>query len=436
MCAEIAQLFNHCVNSLTMFGIETIAFYLGIGLCIAAAFAVVSWAGQTLSSLASTSHAHDESVRAMREAIRTKTAGNPGQSMDGSWNGYRNFIVTKVVRECANITSVYLEPEDGKPIPTFKPGQHITLRFNPKGKTKPVVRCYSLSDAPGKPWYRITVKHVADRGNNKGPGVVSTIINMGTKVGDRIPIKAPSGHFYLDEASSDVAVLLGGGIGITPMVSMMEHIIQLGKQRSVVVVHGVRHGKEQPFADHLRARAQQYPNVHLVNCYSRPEPDDVMGTHYQFQGFASAELLKSMLPNHSCQFYLCGPPAFMQSLHDGLLEWGIDQSKIAYEQFGPSTIKKKTSGNAVATHDEPDPVTFTETDEIVLWSSNHENLLELAEAHDVPIESGCRAGSCGTCETAIVSGKVRYLTGEKVSCNPGCCLPCIAVPDGPLELEV
>ncbi len=418
-----------------MFGIETIAFYVGVGLCMAAAFAVVSWAGQTFSSMTGVGNAHDESVRALRESIRAKASSQPSAQEDGSWNGYRNFVVSRVVPECEGITSVYLQPEDEKPIPGFKPGQHITLRFLPKGKTKSVVRCYSLSDAPGRPWYRITVKHVSDRGNNKGPGVVSTIINKETKVGDVIPIKAPSGHFFLDEESDNVAVLLGGGIGITPMVSMMEHIIQLGNHRSVVVVHGVRHSKEQAFAEHLRTRAQQFSNVHLVNCYSQPGPDDVRGEDYQFEGFATVDLLKSMLPNHSCQFYLCGPPPFMQSLHDGLLEWGIKESKIAYEQFGPSTIRKKTTAEDTAKHDEPDPVTFSESDEIVLWSANHQNLLELAEAHDIPIESGCRAGSCGTCETAILNGKVRYLNGQEVSCNPGCCLPCVAVPDGPLELE-
>jgi len=419
-----------------MFGIDAITFYLGIALCMAAVFAAAAWAGQTIASFSISRQSYDESTRAMREAIRTRTANQSSSSSEGSWNGYRYFIVTKVVRECFSTASVYLTPEDGKPIANFHPGQHITLRFQPQGRVKPLVRCYTLSDAPGQAHYRITVKHLADRGENKGPGLVSTIINLGTRVGDRIPVKAPSGHFQLDEDSDEVVVLLAGGIGITPMVSMIERLIATNSQRSIVLIHGVRRGKEQAFREHLHQRATEHPNVHVVNCFSRPDPEDVKGVDYQVEGVVSIELLQAILPNQNCQFYLCGPPAFMESLYSGLLDWGVEELRISFEQFGPSTIRKAGAKSKDVSHDEPDPISFVESDEVVLWSSSYESLLELAEANDIPIESGCRAGSCGTCETAIVSGKVRYLNGQEVSCHPGCCLPCIAVPDGALELEV
>lgn len=419
-----------------MLGINTIIFYSGIALCVTALLGVASWAGQSLLDLTRSKQSHDESNRALREAIRlTVNASAADASRRGAWNGYRGFIVAKLVRECADTVSVYLAPEDGKPIPDFKPGQHITLRFQPKGKVKPLVRCYSLSCAPGKPYYRVSVKHVVDRGGDQGPGVVSTIINYGTQVGHRIPIKAPSGKFYLDEQSNEVAVLLAGGIGITPMVSMMEHLIATNPSRTIVLIHGTRNGKEQPFKEYLSNAAKQHQNVHVVNCYSRPTAEDIKGVDYQVEGFASIDLLKTILPNPQCQFYLCGPLAFMESLHKGLEEWGVEQSRIKFELFGPSTIRNKTASGNDSSHNEPDPVSFLDSGAIALWNSEFENLLELAEANDVEIDSGCRAGSCGTCETAIVSGKVRYITGEDVQCNPGCCLPCIAVPDGPLELE-
>ena len=419
-----------------MLGIDTIIFCIGIALCFAALLGVGMWAGQSFLGIAGSKQAHQESSRSLREMIRLRSANKPQAKNDGAWNGYRGFIVTKLVRECCNTVSVYLAPEDGKPIPHFKPGQHITLRFQPKGKSKPLVRCYSLSGPPGKPWYRISVKHVADKGNDQGPGLVSTIVNCETEVGDRIPIKAPSGSFFLDEESNDVLVLLAGGIGITPMISMMEHSIATNPQRSIVLVHGSRNGQEQQFKEYLNRCAASSDRVHVINCYSQPVAQDTKGVDYQIEGKVTIELLQAVLPNAHCQFYLCGPPAFMESLHSGLLEWRVDESRIRFEQFGPSTIKKKISTTTAAlNHDEPDPVSFLESDEIALWTSSYESLLELAEANDVDIESGCRAGSCGTCETAIVSGKVRYTTGEEVQCNPGCCLPCIAIPDGPLELE-
>lgn len=417
-----------------MFGTDTIIMCLGIALCVAALLGVVSWAGQSMFGIAGSKQAHEESTRAMREMIRLRSTNKPNVDNNGAWNGYRGFVVTQLVQECEGTTSIYLAPEDGKPIPSFKPGQHITLRFQPKGKVKPLVRCYSLSDAPGKPHYRVSVKHVAERGENQGPGLVSTIINYGTRVGNRIPIKAPSGSFYLDEGSNDVVVLLAGGIGVTPMVSMLNHLIATNSNRSVVLMHGTRNGKEQQFKEHLAACAANNPNVHVVSCYSNPNPEDVKGVDYQVNGFASIDVLKAILPGTNCQFYLCGPPAFMQSLHSGLEEWGVEESRIQFEQFGPSTIRRKVAGQPVSS-DEPDPVSFLESGEVALWGASFESILELAEANDVDIESGCRAGSCGTCETAIISGKVRYTTGEDVQCNPGCCLPCIAIPDGPLELE-
>ena len=144
-----------------MLGIETIIFYLGVALCLAALLGVASWVGQTMVGLAGSKQSQEESNRSLREAIRLR-ASQTSQVSSGAWNGYRGFVVAKLVQESVNTVSVYLEPEDGKPIADFKPGQHITLRFQPKGKTKPLVRCYSLSCAPGSPYYRVSVKHVAD----------------------------------------------------------------------------------------------------------------------------------------------------------------------------------------------------------------------------------------------------------------------------------
>ena len=422
-----------------MLGVETIAFIVGAGLCVFAALALVSWSGQAFASMASESQAYSESVRAMREAIRTQADQQSDEQASGSWSGYRDFVVTKVVRECADTTSLYLEAADGKPIATFRPGQHITLRFPVKGKLRPLVRCYSLSDSPGKPWYRITVKHHFEANENPQvdprPGLISTIINTQTQVGDRIAVKSPSGHFCLDEDSEEIAVLIAGGVGITPMISMLERIVESGSQRPVVIVHGVGNRGEQAFADHLRARANQAATIHCVNCYSRPTSQDIMGTHYQHRGYVSVDLLKSVLPNNECQFYICGNPEFNKSISQGLLDWGVAESRIAFEQFGPASIGKTATSKTIV-YDELVPISFTESGETILWSPQYESILELAEAHDVPIESGCRSGSCGTCEAAILSGKVRHQGDHEVACGPGRCLPCIAIPDGALELEV
>jgi ferredoxin-NADP reductase len=419
-----------------MFATESLTLLLGIGLCVLAVFPVALWVGQSFGQFATSRNEYGASTQEMREEIRRRTSQVAPLQAVGSWNGYRSFIVDRVVRETFHTTSLYLKPEDAKPIVGFKPGQHVTVRLQIKGKTKPQVRCYSLSDGPGKDYYRISVRHVTDRGNKKGPGVVSNEINLGTKVGDRINLKAPSGHFYLEDNSNDTVVLLGGGIGITPMISMLDHLVQTKSSRTIILFHGVRNGTEQAFKAYLQEIKSLHLNVHVVSCYSSPNADDVAGVDYQVEGFVSVDVLKAILPGPDCQFYLCGPPPFMQSLFTGLQDWGVSEDRINYENFGPSTIKTSQVQETTINVDEQlDPVTFLGSDEIVLWNPQLASLLELAETHDVPIESGCRSGSCGTCETALVSGKVKYPAGEKVNCNPGCCLPCIARPDGPVELE-
>ena len=418
-----------------MFGIDSIIAIVGIALCVVALLSVASLVRHSIVSFAGTKLENSNSTQSFREEIRRRTSPTHHDNAIGSWNGYRDFVVGKVEKECVHTTSLYLKPADGKPIPGFKPGQHITLRFKQKGKAKPVVRCYSLSCGPGLDYYRISVRHVKDRDDSKGPGVVSTIVNEQTKVGDRIPIKAPSGHFYLDDDSNNVVVLLSAGIGITPMVSMLDHLVRTGSKRSIVLLHGSPNGTEQQFKQYLKDVQQQNANVHVISCYSKPLPEDVKGQDYQVEGFVSIDLLKAILPGPECEYYLCGPPGFMSAIYSGLEEWGVEESNINFEQFGPSTIKKDKA-DPQQINDSPDPVAFTESDELTLWNSTYESILELAESIDVPIESGCRAGSCGTCETAIVSGKVRYMKADGVKCNPGCCLPCVAVPDGPLELEI
>jgi ferredoxin len=128
----------------------------------------------------------------------------------------------------------------------------------------------------------------------------------------------------------------------------------------------------------------------------------------------------------------------MTSLYEGLLAWGVEPVNIRFEAFGPASIGRPDS-NPVAT-DSPTrtfelvPVNFSKSEVVANWDGSHVTLLEFAEAQGIPVDSGCRAGSCGSCATAIVSGSVKYSTGKQPACGSGECLLCIARPDGPLEL--
>lgn len=446
---------------------------LGVALCAVVLIQLGLWAAQSLSILAHNRRQFDLSRKLMLQQIdsiieqRVVLSESVADgvvdsahkqknsvSLDGSWSGYRSFTVARAAKETQSVTSLYLVPEDGKPIAHFRPGQHLTLKLLVPGKAKPVVRCYSLSSGmvsdPANgvdgPCYRISVRALVAQtpATATAPasvhyGTASTFINQSVSVGQRIEVKSPAGQFWLDEESPVPVVLLAGGIGITPMISMLERMKAAGSRRSAVLFYGVRNSREHAFEKHLQSIAAAMPNVHVINCYSRPLPEDIAGEQFQVQGFVSIDLLRQVLPNNQYQFYMCGPPPFMESLYQGLLDWQVPEGRIHYEAFGPASIgtKKAEEKSALASDNaQVDSVSFVRSGKTALWSAGDSSLLDLAEANGIFPDSGCRAGSCGSCETGLVTGKVAYAEGHNPDCLPSKCLICIARPDGPVELDL
>ncbi len=353
---------------------------------------------------------------------------------DGTWLGFRQFRVEQLVKETASCTSVYLAPIDGEPIARFQAGQHLPLRFSIPGQPKPVIRCYSLSGGPGKSRYRISVKAMPAHQSDHVPGLVSNFVNDQLKEGDIIESKAPSGSFVLDLDDSRPVILLAGGIGITPMISMIESIQAHSPDRLTILLYGVHNKTEHAFADYLGQIKKASDHFHVLNCYSNPQPDDVQGKDFHVKGFVSIELIKRLMPNPDCQFYLCGPPAFMNSLSESLEAWGVPASQVYSEAFGPASINKPQPIDSIPVAAGAIEVMFGKTGKAVVWSPECESLLELAESHGVDIEFGCRAGSCGTCSTELLAGEVQYPEGIQAACEPSECLPCVARPVGSLKL--
>ena len=141
----------------------------------------------------------------------------------GGWSGYRNFVIDRKLEESSVITSFYLVPQDGGEISAYQPGQYITLRVKPEGEAYYHNRHYSLSSAPGQPYYRITVKR-EDELEGKPAGVVSTWSHHHAEVGTVLEVTAPAGSFTLDTDSDLPLVLISGGVGLTPMVAMLETV--------------------------------------------------------------------------------------------------------------------------------------------------------------------------------------------------------------------
>lgn len=354
------------------------------------------------------------------------------------WNGCRKFQVAKKVCECEDVHSFYLAPHDRRPLPQFKPGQYITFQLNLPGQSKPVIRCYSLSDCARPELYRVTIKKALPPPDCEGAkcGIVSSYFCDTVKEGDILDVKAPSGHFFLEMADEKPVVLISGGVGITPMVSMLNAIIESGQKREVWFFFGARSRKDHILKEHLEKITSEHDNVRLHVCYSKPGKDDVKGKDYQHEGRVTVELFKQLLPSNNYDYYLCGPGPFMNSITEALTAWGVPDANVHFEAFGPASVKKAAPVSASDTMMlSKITVTFGKSNKTHHWDPSLGSLLEFAEARGVKIDAGCRAGNCGTCMVAIKSGDVEYLTSQGASAETGSCLTCICKPKSNLILD-
>jgi uncharacterized protein len=370
----------------------------------------------------------------------TKLRCREAEQAESGWNGIRKFSVAKKIPQCDDVNAFYLKPHDGRPLPQFKPGQYLTFQLDLPGRDKPLIRCYSLSDSPHqKDYYRVTIK------KEKSPpdkpelphGAGSSFFTDVVKEGDILNVKAPTGHFSLDMTKMNPIVLLAGGVGITPMLSMANAIAASGSKREAYFFFGVRNVREHIHKVELEKLAAENDNIHLHIAYSKPSEKDVKGKDYHHEGRVGIELLKEILPANNFEYYLCGSGAFMKSLTDGLEAWGVPDNVVHFEAFGPATVKKKAAAPTPAetTHLQKVNVTFARSNKTVRWEPSLENILEFAKAQGVKIDSGCCAGSCGSCVVAIKSGDVDYLKKPDATPEAGSCFTCVCRPKNDLVLD-
>lgn len=381
-----------------------------------------------------------EMLRARLDLIASPIAKVANDKAQAAWSGFRKFRIEGKVLEAEHCCSFYLAPHDGRPLPPYLPGQYLTFRLQIPGQTREITRCYSLSDSPDhSDYYRVTIKRIPPPGNapDAPPGLVSSHFHDRLQVGDIVDAKAPSGHFHLDVNSRTPVVLVGGGIGVTPALAMLNYLVSAPGKREVWFFYGVRNGREHILKDYLREIAAQHSNVHLVACYSDPLPDEKAEEDYNFSERVSVDLFKRVLEVNNFDFYICGPPPMMESLTKGLSQWGVPDERIHFEAFGPASVKKVAKAEpGQAAQASSVEVNFVRSNKTVPWTSATGSLLELAEAHGIRIDSGCRAGSCGTCVTAVRDGQVDYPSGKPdFDIEKGSCLACVAVPRSALSLD-
>ncbi len=252
---------------------------------------------------------------------------------DGGWSGWREFIVREKRPESDVITSFILEPADGKPVAQFEPGQYISVAVRVPALGAQQIRQYSLSDAPNGRSYRISVKREAGTPDTR-PGYVSALLHDHVQVGDTLRLAPPFGTFHIDVNAATPVVLISGGVGLTPMVSMLKRVLQ-SPERRIVFVHGARNSAVHAMRDRLRQAAQQYPNFTAFIFYSSPLPDDMQGRDFDFPGLVDVDLIADTILLPDADYYICGPLPFMRMQHDALLAKGIGEAHVHYEVFGP-----------------------------------------------------------------------------------------------------
>lgn len=255
----------------------------------------------------------------------------------GGWEGFKAFRVDRKVRESANITSFYLVPAAGdRTLPLFRPGQYTTVRV-PTADGSTTMRNYSLSDKPGQPWLRISVKREEGPEADLPSGYVSNFLHDRVDVGGEIALAPPCGEFFLDvtEKHPRQLVLLAAGIGITPILSMLLTALEAMPERDIVLIHGSLHEDVQAFKPTLDELARSHPRLSVHYRYSDPQRTDPARSGNASTGLIDAALIESFVPERDADYYFCGPQPFMINIYHELLTWGIPPGQVHFEFFGP-----------------------------------------------------------------------------------------------------
>lgn len=361
--------------------------------------------------------------------------------------GFRPLRVAGKHAENRLITSFRLEPLDGGTLPEFRPGQFLVFRLPAGTGGEPIFRNYSLSGSPrDSSSYRITVKREASPGSGIPAGLGSNWLHDEVQTGDVLEVDGPRGDFVLDGVSKRPVVLLSGGVGLTPMMAML-HDLASGSDRRVFFLHACENGDHHALRQEQDALVAMRSGLTAKYFYRAPTNADRAEGRFHCEGFITRDALQSLLCIDDYEFYLCGPPPFMQAMYKTLRSLGVDAARIAYEFFGPATVldadeKPKTRQPTEAPTADVTVaagavlVEFRRSGITAKWNPAAGSLLSFAEDQGLAPEFSCRAGVCGTCRSSLLSGEVNYFEEPLDELKPGELLLCCARPKTSLVLDL
>lgn len=358
------------------------------------------------------------------------------------WDGFKGFTITQKTKESEGVFSFLLKPNDNSMLAGFFPGQHVMVQADVKGQCQTISRAYSLSDSPCQlAHYRITVKkQPAPNDKPEAPsGIMSTYLVDAIEVGDQLKLSAPSGHFCLNVNQKKPLIMIAGGIGITPFISMINAVVSCKNEREMWLFYSTQNRNTRVMYEHLQQVGKSYKNFRVIMCYSAPdmkfeqagkhqETDSHITNHF---GRITVELLQQYLPSNQGEFFVCGTKQMMTQMKENLLLWHVNDKNIHFEvvHLNAGTLSKPIKTRV---SNESSVISFSRSGKSLKWHDGDEgtSILSLAEFNGIFIRNSCRSGECGMCRTKIKKGEVLHLVANDEAMKiKGTCLPCVAVPN-------
>ncbi|WP_335955753.1 NO-inducible flavohemoprotein [Acinetobacter guillouiae] len=253
------------------------------------------------------------------------------QQTQGSWLGWRKFKIAKKVNESEEITSFYLAPVDGGALPKYEAGQYISVRVFVEALSLKQPRQYTLSTSPQTDYLRISVKREDEKGDLASGWVSNTL--HGLAEGSEIEVSAPTGNFYLID-SSKRNVFISAGVGLTPMIAMLNQLVTLDMPQPASFIHACRSSQVHAMKQHIQEQKTKFPRLSTFTAYEFPHSGDVIGEDYDVAGRLDLATVDTALLPANADYYLCGPIPFMQQQHQALVARGIKPEQIHSEAFG------------------------------------------------------------------------------------------------------
>ena len=357
-------------------------------------------------------------LRTLGDDHKVIDADGDGLPDDNRWFGMENLEVIDIFNETGDIKTFKLKRANGKPIPPYAPGQFLSFEIPNEEK---VFRSYSVSGSPENHNYlQISIKKIKD-------GIGSNWFHS-LKVGDTVKAHPPSGLFTDKDLDSNThRVLVGGGVGITPLASIMRAAVDRGDKYPITLFFAARTHADLAFHEQFIDMQKRHSNITYVPVLSDEEGDDWQGR----TGYVGIDVIKEYVSDlTSAKYFFCGPAPLTDSVTKALMENGVDEDSLHSEEFiSPTSISEEDLPKTEAV------LTFDGVDHKY---SGKKNILEFFESQEVDIPFACRSGVCGACKVKCKSGEVLSLTDSGLSKQEkkdGYILTCVSWPKEKLELE-